>query len=38
MSREQAEELQKRLIDFAARIIKVAKALPTTTAGRHICE
>ena len=38
MSWEQAEELQKRLIDFAVRIIKVANGLPRTTAGRHICE
>jgi len=29
-------DLQERLIQFAARIIKVSNALPNTIAGRHI--
>src|ERR1051326_3125963 len=31
-----ASDLENRLIDFAARIIKLADALPTTAAGKHI--
>ena len=34
--RQQANELEERLIDFAVRIIKVADKLPKTSAGRHI--
>ncbi len=30
------DELQERLIQFAARIIKVSNALPKTAAGRHV--
>ncbi len=30
------DDLQERLIQFAARIIKVCNALPSTIAGRHI--
>ncbi|HHB90322.1 MAG TPA: four helix bundle protein [Anaerolineae bacterium] len=30
------DDLQDRLIQFAARIIKVSNALPPTIAGRHI--
>ena len=32
-----ADKLQKRLTDFAVRIIKVAGALRRTEVGRHIC-
>ncbi|MEO8271815.1 MAG: four helix bundle protein [Aureliella sp.] len=31
-----ADELEERLIDFAVRIIKLADALPTSPAGKHI--
>ena len=34
--RQQADELEGRLIDFAVRIIKVTDRLPETSAGRHI--
>ena len=33
---QQANEVEERLIDFAVRIIKVANALPKTSAGKHI--
>ena len=36
MSNDQADELQKRLIQFAARVIRVAESLPGTKTGRHI--
>ena len=32
---KRADELQERLIDFAARIIKLSAHLPKTPAGRH---
>lgn len=32
----QADVLENRLIDFAVRIIKLADALPETSAGKHI--
>lgn len=32
----QADVLESRLIDFAVRIIKLADALPETSAGKHI--
>ena len=31
-----SNELERRLIDFAVRVIKVADALPTSPAGKHI--
>lgn len=31
-----ANELEKRLIDFAVRIVKLSANLPRTTAGKHI--
>ena len=37
MGQKQADELQKRLIGFAVRIIKVAKTLPKTMVAGHIC-
>ncbi len=30
------DDIQERLIRFAARIIKVCDALPSTVAGRHV--
>ena len=30
------DDIQERLIQFAARIIKLCDALPKTTAGRHV--
>ena len=30
------DDIQKRLVDFAARIIKVSDSLPNTKAGKHI--
>ena len=33
---EWANEQEKRLIDFGVRVIKVADALPETSAGKHI--
>jgi four helix bundle protein len=36
MSNDRADELQKRLIRFAARVIPVAESLPGTKTGRHI--
>src|SRR5205814_10595242 len=35
-SRSRSDELEKRLIDFAVRIIKLSAQLPRTPAGRHI--
>lgn len=35
-SQSKADELEKRLIDFAFRIIKLASSLPKSPAGRHI--
>jgi four helix bundle protein len=34
---ERKFDLDQRLIDFAANIIDVAEALPSTIAGKHIC-
>jgi four helix bundle protein len=36
MSHDRADELQKCLIRFAARVIPVAESLPGTKTGRHI--
>ena len=36
MNNEREYNLQERLIKFAARIIKLAGALPKTDAGRHV--
>jgi len=36
MSKERKYDLQKRLIDYAARIIKLSEALPNTNAGKHV--
>ena len=30
------DDIQERLIKFAARVIKLCSALPSTTAGRHV--
>ncbi|MBI1368537.1 MAG: four helix bundle protein [Planctomycetes bacterium] len=35
-SQQRADDLQDRLIDLAVRIIKLADALPKTSAGAHI--
>ena len=35
-SRSRSDELEKRLIDFAVRIIKLSARLPSTPAGKHI--
>ena len=35
-SQARADALQERLIDFAARIIKLSAGLPKTAAGKHI--
>jgi four helix bundle protein len=35
-ARQQADELEERLIDFSVRIIKLSASLPKTAAGRHI--
>jgi four helix bundle protein len=35
-SRSRSDELEKRLIDFAVRIIKLSARLPRTPAGKHI--
>ena len=35
-SRSRSDELERRLIDFAVRIIKLSARLPRTPAGRHI--
>jgi len=32
----QSNELERRLIDFAVRVIKVADSLPNSAAGKHI--
>jgi len=32
----QADQLEERLIEFAARIIRLSAELPKTSAGRHI--
>ncbi len=37
MSKSGQFDLEDRLIDFAARCIKVAESLPNTQAGRHLC-
>jgi four helix bundle protein len=34
---KKAEELQQRLVNFAARTTRVAKVLPRTEEGRYIC-
>ncbi|NOU36631.1 MAG: four helix bundle protein [Kiritimatiellaceae bacterium] len=36
MSKEEKFDLEERLIDFAARCIKVANSLPNTQAGLHL--
>jgi len=36
MNKDQQFDLQERLIQYAARIIKLAGALPKTDAGRHV--
>ena len=33
---DKATEIENRLIDFAVRVIKVADALPKSSAGKHI--
>jgi four helix bundle protein len=33
---EQSNDLERRLIDFAVRVIKLADALPESPAGKHI--
>lgn len=38
MSKESKFDLEDRLIDFAARSIKVAEALPTSRAGLHLSD
>lgn len=35
-SRSKSDQLEKRLIDFAVRIIKLSARLPKTPAGKHI--
>ena len=35
-STSKSDELQKRFVSFAARIVRVARALPRTEDGRHI--
>ncbi len=35
-TRSRADELEKRLIEFAVRIIRLSSRLPRTPAGRHI--
>ena len=35
-NQDKANELEKRLIDFAVRVIKLSSKLPKTDAGRHI--
>lgn len=36
MTKERDYDLQERLIDYAARIIKLSEALPETKAGKHV--
>jgi len=31
------EDIAERLLDFAARIVKLADALPKSTVGKHLC-
>ena len=38
MSKDDKFDLEDRLIDFAARCIKVAKSLPRSRAGQHLCD
>jgi four helix bundle protein len=38
MSKEVKFDLEERLIDFAARCIKVAESLPNTWAGQHLSD
>ncbi len=38
MSKEVKFDLEERLIDFAARCIKVAESLPNTRAGQHLSD
>ena len=35
-NQDKANELEKRLIDFAVKVIKLSSKLPKTDAGRHI--
>jgi len=37
MTKERQYDLKERLIDFSARIIKLAEILPDSKAGKHIC-
>jgi four helix bundle protein len=38
VDQDKTNELQQRLIDFGARAAEVAKRLPRTVEGRHICQ
>lgn len=38
MSKDPKFDLEDRLIDFAARCIKVAQSLPNKRAGQHLCD
>ena len=38
MSKDDKFDLEERLIDFAARCIKVAESLPSTRAGLHLAD
>jgi four helix bundle protein len=38
MSKREKFDLEERLIDFAARCIKVANSLPNTKAGQHLSD
>ncbi len=37
MTKDRQYDLKERLIDFSARIIKLAESLPDSKAGKHIC-
>ena len=36
MSHQKAEQLSERLLDFAIRVVRLAKALPKSQEGRHV--
>ena len=36
MSENEQYDLEERLLDYAARIVRLSETLPTTSAGRHI--
>jgi four helix bundle protein len=38
MSKDEKYDLEDRLIDFAARCVKVAESLPNNRAGYHLCD